>query len=1060
MAFKYFIYRTDFGNTIIRTTPTNTSTGGTEASLYADFTIPEIQPVYLWRVQASNVVPNLDSNIQDWTDYTAHPPTSDELTTFGDVTGITSTKIDIVTGVSGDVPVFNVDGNIQSSGLSIAELTGLTTYTFVESGNTQISQVGNQITIFTPTGDTTATWGSINGNLSNQTDLWNTLTGMTGETATKLDTSLFNSYSGATKPILDKALTGVTNNGTGTTVGGVSARNVTFKSISAIGGVKILTGDANNLIISGETNANAVWGSITGTLSNQTDLNNALTGLTAQVNTKLNASTFSTYTGTTVPNTYYNKTQINSYTGATATLIGTKQNTITGAATTITTANLTASRALVADGSGKVAVSTVTSTELGYLGGVTSAIQTQFGLKANLASPTFTGTVVLPATTSIGTVTSTEIGYLDNVTSSIQTQLNAKAALASPALTGTPTAPTAAVNTNTTQLATTAFVVGQASATNPLMNGTVAIGTSLRYSREDHVHASDTSRLAVSAFNAYTGTSTNVLNSAVTGATNGLTKVGRNIELGGVLTKNTVISGSTFDFTVNSKSVNLQAINGVNIIDTDGVGGVNIETDGGTISLIGNTNLSVERTKFEINETQMLITDSRATKTGLEYAGDYNTTFTANSLVDKRYVDSIASGLVPKASVKVATTTSIALSGLILVDGITVANGDRVLVKNQGTASQNGIYVAAAGAWARATDFDGLPVFGEVTNGNLIPVETGSTLHNTIWVLTTLNPITVGTTALAFSLFSSSQDLLAGTGISILANTISVNGSALAGNSISWTGNTFNVNPASGTLATALGAKQATITGAATTITTADLTASRTLVSDGSGKVAVSTITSTELGRLSGVTSNIQSQINSKLATTVFNTFTGTTLPANYYNKTQINAYTGATDSKINTKLNISVFTGYTASTVTNQIQLIHTGGTDINTVVATGIEWDSVSYGGSSFTWTGGTDIKINKTATYEVSYHVPHGHTGTNNVRGIASNLVLNGVTILNNTVGASATSRAGMIANLVLPNTILSLNANDVLELIAFRTGQAGVSTTAPNGVILIKEKNKLQ
>jgi hypothetical protein len=72
----------------------------------------------------------------------------------------------------------------------------------------------------------------------------------------------------------------------------------------------------------------------------------------------------------------------------------------------------------------------------------------------------------------------------------------------------------------------------------------------------------------------------------------------------------------------------------------------------------------------------------------------------------------------------------------------------------------------------------------------------------------------------------------------------------------------------------------------------------------------------------------------------------------------------------------------------------------------------------------------------------------------------LVLNGVTILNNTVGASATSRAGMIANLVLPNTILSLNANDVLELIAFRTGLAGVSRTVANGVILIKEKNKLQ
>ncbi len=65
---------------------------------------------------------------------------------------------------------------------------------------------------------------------------------------------------------------------------------------------------------------------------------------------------------------------------------------------------------------------------------------------------------------------------------------------ASPTFTGTPAAPTAAVNTNTTQLATTAYVVGQAGSSSPLMNNTVAVGTSLRYSREDHVHPVDTSR--------------------------------------------------------------------------------------------------------------------------------------------------------------------------------------------------------------------------------------------------------------------------------------------------------------------------------------------------------------------------------------------------------------------------------------------------------------------------------------------------------------------------------------------------------------------------------------
>jgi len=69
---------------------------------------------------------------------------------------------------------------------------------------------------------------------------------------------------------------------------------------------------------------------------------------------------------------------------------------------------------------------TPTHTELNYVDGVTSAIQTQLDSKAPVNSPTFTGTVVLPATTSVGTVSSTEIGYLDGVTSGIQGQLDAK----------------------------------------------------------------------------------------------------------------------------------------------------------------------------------------------------------------------------------------------------------------------------------------------------------------------------------------------------------------------------------------------------------------------------------------------------------------------------------------------------------------------------------------------------------------------------------------------------------------------------------------------------------
>jgi hypothetical protein len=94
-------------------------------------------------------------------------------------------------------------------------------------------------------------------------------------------------------------------------------------------------------------------------------------------------------------------------------------------------------------------------------------------LKANLDSPAFTGTVVLPSTTSIGTITNTELSYMDGVTSSIQTQLNTKAQLESPVFTGVPTAPTPTAGDNTTQVATTAYVQANSLDVNNYATSTV-----------------------------------------------------------------------------------------------------------------------------------------------------------------------------------------------------------------------------------------------------------------------------------------------------------------------------------------------------------------------------------------------------------------------------------------------------------------------------------------------------------------------------------------------------------------------------------------------------------
>ena len=148
----------------------------------------------------------------------------------------------------------------------------------------------------------------------------------------------------------------------------------------------------------------------------------------------------------------------------------------------------------------------------------------------------------------------------------------------------------------------------------------------------------------------------------------------------------------------------------------------------------------------------------------------------------KGYVDSARSGLDVKQSVRVATTAAINLSLDLeagdVVDGVTLVAGDRVLVKNQGTASENGIYVAvasSAGAASRATDADSNT---EVTAGMFTFVEEGTVNADSGFVLTTDGPITLGSTSLVFVQFSGAGQITAGAGLTKSGNTLDVVGTA------------------------------------------------------------------------------------------------------------------------------------------------------------------------------------------------------------------------------------------------------------------------------------------
>jgi hypothetical protein len=142
----------------------------------------------------------------------------------------------------------------------------------------------------------------------------------------------------------------------------------------------------------------------------------------------------------------------------------------------------------------------------------------------------------------------------------------------------------------------------------------------------------------------------------------------------------------------------------------------------------------------------------------------------------KQYVDAVAEGLHVHASVVAATTANINLATDLeagdVIDGVTLVAGDRVLVKNQSTTSENGIYVAvASGAASRATDYN---TAAEIDPGDFFFVTGGTNYDNTGWVQTAV-VTTLGTDPITFEQFSGAGTYLAGNGLTLTGNTFSIN---------------------------------------------------------------------------------------------------------------------------------------------------------------------------------------------------------------------------------------------------------------------------------------------
>lgn len=276
------------------------------------------------------------------------------------------------------------------------------------------------------------------------------------------------------------------------------------------------------------------------------------------------------------------------------------------------------------------------------------------------------------------------------------------------------------------------------------------------------------------------------------------------------------ISGAGGSFT-QIKSTDLSSGNYTNILIAQEVG-----------VLTALNSIGAYSTQLEWSPSVWKVNSSYSTFAGLQYNADYSVNYTNRSLIDKGYgaatylaistasstymplaggtftgnvngvtpteitylsgvtspiqtqINNINSGLSWKLAVRVATTANITLSGTQTIDGIAVIAGDRVLVKNQSTGADNGLYLCAAGAWTRTTDATTGGTGSTGVLGATVTVEEGTVNADIIYTCSTDAPITIGVTTLTF-VKTSATTYTGSNGITLTGNNFTLDNSYFTG---------------------------------------------------------------------------------------------------------------------------------------------------------------------------------------------------------------------------------------------------------------------------------------